>query len=103
LPLFAGLTDADLEHLYGMAEGVSVRAGDILVAEGEPGDSMYIALDGRFEVSKRSAGRDVVLANSGPGDVIGEISLLEGCPHTATVRASQDGQLLKISQESFQE
>jgi signal transduction histidine kinase len=103
LPLFAGLSDADLEHLYGAAEGVSVSAGETLIAEGEPGDSMFIALDGQFEVSKRSGERDVILANSGPGDVIGEISLLEGCPRTATVRASQDGHLLKISQESFQE
>jgi signal transduction histidine kinase len=103
LPLFAGLSDADLEHLYDMAEGVSIGAGETLVAEGEPGDSMYIALEGQFEVSKRSGERDVVLANSGPGDVIGEISVLEGCPRTATVRAAQDGHLLKISRESFEQ
>jgi signal transduction histidine kinase len=102
LPLFAGLSDADLENLYDMAEGVSIGVGETLVAEGEPGDSMYIALDGQYEVSKQSGDREVVLANSGPGDVIGEISLLEGCPRTATVRAAEDGHLLKISRESFE-
>jgi signal transduction histidine kinase len=101
-PLFAGLSDEDLDRLDGMTEAIDVAAGQVLVTEGEPGDSMYIALEGEFEVSKRSGDREMILAHSGPGDMIGEISLLEGCMRTATVRASQDGRLLKISQESFQ-
>jgi signal transduction histidine kinase len=103
LSLFAGLPEEDLDRLYEMAETVSIAAGQTLVAEGEPGDAMYIALEGRFEVSKRAGERDMVLAESGPGDVIGEISLLEGCARTATVRAVEDGRLLKISQDSFQQ
>jgi signal transduction histidine kinase len=103
LPLFAGLPEEDLNRLYVMAETVAVEAGETLIAEGEPGDSMFVALEGRFEVSARSGERGLVLANLGPGDVIGEISLLEGSSRTATVRAIQDGHLLKISRESFQQ
>jgi signal transduction histidine kinase len=103
LPLFAGLPEEDLDRLWDMAETVAVVAGETLVAEGEPGASMYVALDGRFEVSARSGERDLVLATLGPGEVIGEISLLEGSSRTATVRAIQDGQVLKISRDSFQQ
>ena len=103
LPLFEGLTDEDLIQLYDMAEVVTLRAGQVLVEEGQPGDSMYIALNGTFEVSKRSGERDVVFAGCGPGDVIGEISLLERVPRTATVRAIQEANLLQISRETFRQ
>jgi signal transduction histidine kinase len=101
LPLFAGLPDEDLDNLYGMAELVHLRAGQVLMEEGDPGDSLYIATEGRFEISKRTGERDVVIAGSGAGDVIGEISLLEGSPRTATVRAVSDARLVKISRETF--
>lgn len=103
LPLFEGLTDEDLDRLYNMAEVVSLKAGEVLVEEGQPGDSMYIALAGMFEVSKRSGERDVVFAGCGPGDVIGEISLLENVPRTATVRAIQDAGVLRISRDTFRQ
>lgn len=103
LPLFEGLTDEDLDRLYNMADVVSLKAGDVLVEEGQPGDSMYIALTGMFEVSKRSGERDVVFAGCGPGDVIGEISLLENVPRTATVRAIQKASLLQISRNTFRQ
>jgi signal transduction histidine kinase len=101
LPLFSGLQDQDLDDLYGMAEVVQLQAGQVLMEEGEPGDCLYIATEGRFEISKRSGERDVVIAGSGAGDVIGEISLLEGSPRTATVRVVSDARLVKISREAF--
>ncbi len=103
LPLFEGLTDEDLDQLYNMADVVSLKAGDVLVEEGQRGDSMYIALTGMFEVSKRSGERDVVFAGCGPGDVIGEISLLENIPRTATVRAIKEASLLEISRDTFRQ
>jgi len=101
LPLFSELSDEDLDDLYRMAVPVALQAGQVLMEEGDPGDSLYIATEGRFEISKRTGERDVVIAGSGPGDVIGEISLLEGSPRTATVRAVGDGHLIKISREAF--
>jgi signal transduction histidine kinase len=101
LPLFSELSDADLDDLYGMAETVALRAGAVLMEEGDPGDSLYVVAEGTFEISKRTGEREVVIAGSGPGDVIGEISLLEGSPRTATVRAASDARLVKISREAF--
>ena len=101
LPLFSELSDEDLDDLYRIAEPVALQAGQALMEEGDPGDSLYIATEGRFEICKRSGEREVVIAGSGPGDVIGEISLLEGSPRTATVRAVSDAYLMKISREAF--
>jgi signal transduction histidine kinase len=95
------LSDQDLDDLYGMAELVELQAGHVLMEEGDPGDSLYIVTEGQFEISKRTGERDVVIASSGAGDVIGEISLLEGSPRTATVRAVNHARLVKISRETF--
>ena len=101
LPLFEGLSGPDLDRLQEMAEPVTVEAGVILMAEGSPGEAMYVALDGTFEVTKRSGEQEMVIAGCGAGDVIGEISLLERSPRSATVRALSRSHLLRISQATF--
>jgi signal transduction histidine kinase len=102
LPLFSGLADEDLDRLLAMAEPVTVRAGDVLIEEGTPADGLYIALEGRFDISMRSDGRDTVLEACGRGDVIGEIALLEQANRTATVTARSDGRLLKVGKDTFE-
>src|SRR3990172_7209303 len=71
------------------------------MVEGDPGDSAFIVLDGGFEIIKRSDTQNIVIAMREPGEVIGEMSLLDHAPRTATVRAVRDGDLLKIREETF--
>ena len=101
VPLFAGLAEEDLEQLYRMAETVSLDAGELVFEEGSPGDALYVVLDGELEVSKRQGGQDVVLAVRGVGDFIGEMSILEQAPRSASVRTLQETRLLMISQAAF--
>ncbi|MCC7353206.1 MAG: cyclic nucleotide-binding domain-containing protein [Anaerolineae bacterium] len=101
LPLFAGLSDDDLAWLLERSETVGICSGEILMEEGSPGDALYIVLEGEFEFTKRSGQQDVVIATRGAGEVIGEISVLEQVPRTATGRALRDSRLLKISQGVF--
>ena len=103
LPLFAGLSPEDLDRLCAMAETIEIKAGDVLMEEGSPGDALYIALTGSFEVSKRSGDRDVVIATSGPGAIIGEMSLLEQSLRMASVTALEDSSVLKISRDAFEQ
>jgi signal transduction histidine kinase len=103
LPLFAGLNDQDMQRLLDMAEPVTLQAGELLMEEGTPGDSAYIILEGEFEILKRSGQQDVVIALRGPGEVIGEISLLDQSPRTASVRAVRQSHLLRIGQEALQQ
>jgi signal transduction histidine kinase len=102
VPLFAGLPEADLERLCQMAERVRLPAGQELFAEGNPGDRAYIIVDGQLEVVKTSGGREVLLSvRKEPGDIIGEMALLEQMPRMASVRARTDSDLLAIHQDQF--
>jgi signal transduction histidine kinase len=99
--LFAGLSEQDIDWLGRMAEPVYVQADEYLMREGEPGDALYLVMDGEFEVTKRSGNSDVVLAIRGVGEVFGEMSLLEQRPRSASARALKNSTLLKINQAVF--
>src|SRR5829696_652053 len=102
VPLFAGLSEEDLERLYQMAETVSIPAGQLVLQEGEPGDALYVVLDGELEITKRQGGQDILLAVSRAGEFLGEMSLLEQTPRSASVRTLRESRLLVISQAAFQ-
>lgn len=101
--LFAGLSQDDLIWLELMSESVSISAGEYLMREGGEGDGLYIASEGEFEVVKRSGNQDVAIAVRGPGEIFGEMSLLDSTPHSASVRALKDGHLYKISGAVFRD
>jgi signal transduction histidine kinase len=101
-PLFQGLSDDELQQLMDMAETVSLRAGDILIKQGEPGDSAYVLISGDFEVQKQSGQSLIKIDVRNPGDVVGEMALLSRAPRNATLIAKTDGEVLRIPQEAFE-
>jgi signal transduction histidine kinase len=103
LPLFSELQDSDLDRLFKMTRPLDVKAGEILIREGDPGDALYVVVDGEFEVTRLSGDKDVVLSRRKAGEHIGEMSLLDQAPRLATVRALRDSKVLAISQEAFQQ
>jgi signal transduction histidine kinase len=100
--LFTGLSEEDLDRLYSMAKLERVPAGSPIMEEGAYGDTMYVILDGEAEVTKRSGQQDVLLGIRNPGEIVGEMALLEKAPRSATVRATEDSLLLSISQTAFE-
>lgn len=103
VPLFAGLTPQQAERLYASGRTLTVAPGEFIIREGEPGDSLFIVLEGELEVTKRDGERDIRLAVRRPGEFLGEMSLLEHSPRTASVRALSAGRLLSIGPEAFRE
>ena len=101
LPLFAGLGSGDIKLLEDASREVRLETGGVLMTEGSPGGSLYVILEGELEITKRSGKRDVVIAERGPGEVIGEMSLLDGSPRTATVCSRGVSRLLEIDQAAF--
>src|ERR687894_67551 len=85
-----------------MAETVSIPAGQLVLQEGDPGDALYVVLDGELEITKRQGGQDILLAVSRAGEFLGEMSLLEQTPRSASVRTLRESRLLVISQAAFQ-
>ena len=101
IPLFADLPDDDLERLCQMADEVTLEAGQSLFAEGDAGDRAYIIREGEIEIFKATAGRQILLAVRQPGEVIGELSLLQDSPRTATARARTAATLITIRQDQL--
>lgn len=100
--LFRELNKAQLVKVARVADHVSVKAGRDIVRERSfresGGASFFMILDGRVEISNR--GRKVARLN--PGDSFGELSLLDGKPRSATVRALTDMEMLRIRSWNFQ-
>ncbi len=102
VPLFADLPEDDLRELCNGVKEVHLAPGEELFSEGSPGDKAYVLQEGAVEIVKESAGREVLVAvRSDPGEVIGEMALLEEMPRTATVRARTSSVMLAITKEEL--
>jgi len=97
LTLFAGLPDDRLNWLLDRAEIITIDHGEVLMEEGSLPDAFYVIIDGDVEVVKRAGQQEVVIAVRGPGEMLGEISLMSSTSRTATVRSLRGTRLLKIS------
>lgn len=96
VPLFSELPKADLSRLSdGIAE-LELAQGDLLFDEGDMADMAYVISEGELEILKESAGRQVRIAVSGPGDVVGEMALLTGEARNAGARAISPVTLMAI-------
>ena len=97
-PFFGGLSDASLDLLISMLDERRFEAGATVVAEGEPGRSMYIVHAGALVVSKRGElGRAVRITGFGPGDFFGEMTLIEMQNRSATVVAESPTVLYELT------
>jgi CRP/FNR family transcriptional regulator, cyclic AMP receptor protein len=96
-PLFAGLDRGHLEDVLAVGRRVSFEAGQAIVERGDPGDAMYIVLDGVAEVDV--GGRFHRLER---GDFFGEMAVLAGKPREATVKAAEPVVALRIAADDFQ-
>jgi signal transduction histidine kinase len=100
--LFQGLSDDQLKQLVDMAEPVSLRAGECLIQQGDPGDAAYVVIKGEFEIRKQSGQSLIKIDMRNPGDVVGEMALLSRTPRSASVTSKTESEVLRIPQEAFE-
>jgi CRP/FNR family transcriptional regulator, cyclic AMP receptor protein len=86
VPLFAGLEKRELELLARLIKEQSYSRGSVIVKSGAGGHGLYIVKQGRVRVVRDGQS----IATLGPGQFFGEISVLDGGPRTADVRADED-------------
>jgi CRP-like cAMP-binding protein len=95
------------EMIRRLAESQADRvyaAGEQVIRQAAPGDSMFVVMSGRVEVTVRGAGDvETRLAVLGPGDHFGEMSLMTGAPRSATVTTLEETRLLEIGKAAFRE
>ena len=100
--LFGKLPPDDLDALLLHARLERFRAGRAIFAKGSPGRSMMAILKGSVRISTPSpAGPDIVLTILQPGEVFGEIALLDGADRTADARAVSDCELMVLDHRDF--
>lgn len=101
-PFFGGLSDARLDLLVSMLVERRFDVGATVVSEGEPGRSMYIVYSGALAVSKLgNSGRVIRMADLGPGDFFGEMTLIEMQNRSATVVAESPTVLFELTAQSL--
>jgi NTE family protein len=97
LPALSGLAATDVERIAELVCEQSLRRGDVVFREGDPGTAVYIVDAGM--VQARTTGR--TLSRMGPGEWFGEMALLTGAPRSATVEVVLDCHLLVLDAEAF--
>jgi CRP-like cAMP-binding protein len=102
-PLFARFDETTRYMLLDRFQRRGYKAGDRVIEQGKPGTGLFVIATGEVEVTVAKDGGDsVVVANLGPGEVFGEIALLQDTPTTATVRARGQLGALFLPRADFQ-
>jgi len=102
-PLFENLSDADLETVSRQVHTRSFPAGTNVITFEMPGDVVYIIRDGTLKIKVDQAdGKEVIVAMLGAGEVVGELSLIDGVRRSADVFTQEDSTLLWLDRRSFE-
>ena len=98
LVFFSGLNILELSKINSITHRATFKAGEIIVQEGSPGDSLYLLKNGSATVTSS----EKVLARLVEGDPIGEIAFIDKGPRSATVKADEDSILIEIPGDEFE-
>ena len=102
VPIFSGLTPAQMSQLSGNVTKQRFKRGELIVEQGKKSGALFVILSGRARVTvtdKRA--KEVILAILGPGDCIGEMSLIDCQSHSASVRTDIQTDVLVLSHTEF--
>lgn len=102
-PIFRGVSTSALEDIARRVQVRNKPSTSVLVAQDEPGDAMFVVVSGRAKVVLFGEnGRELLLRTLEPGDVFGEMSLLDQKPRSASVVAIDDVTMLVLERDALQ-
>lgn len=101
LSLFNEFTDTELDAFADLVDCACYTDGQMIVKQDEPGDSMFVIVEGTVKVIHRSDNREIELAALVAGDFFGELALVDEGPRSADVLASGNVQMLAVSQATI--
>lgn len=97
--LFDGVTPDELKAIAEICGERTYQAGEVITAQGEPGDELFVISDGFVEVVRSGSSRDAAprsVVNLGRGQIFGEMALVDSGPRSATVRAISEKTVVQI-------
>jgi CRP-like cAMP-binding protein len=101
VPIFSELGRRDLGRLGKLMVPRPVKAGEVIIKEGDQAAGFFVISSGKVEVVHDVDGSAEKLAELGPGDFFGEMALFEGFPRNATIRATEDTECLAMTRWDF--
>lgn len=101
LKIFNLLSDEELEQIIPLFEKITLKTGETLFSEGDPGDFVGFIASGKLEVKKQTEfkGKQIVLALLSKGSLVGELALADEQPRSATVVAHEDSELAVLKRK----
>ena len=99
--ILAALSEEQLEKFATFMEYISVRQWSEIVLSGQPGDAMYLILEGELRVRIMVGDKEKILTTLSTGEFFGEIALFDHGARSADVVANMDSKLLKVSTDAF--
>ena len=103
IKILAGLNDSQLQRFAEFMEIEKVPQWTVIVKQGDPGDTMYLIIQGELRVRINVLGKETILTTLGPGEFFGDISLFDHGPRSADVVANNDSIVLKITAKAFED
>jgi CRP-like cAMP-binding protein len=102
VPIFSSLSDDELEALASLAVERNFMSNESIFWEGDAPAWFYIVTEGQVKVSKHSStGKEFIIAFFGPGEMIGEVAVLENKPYPASAQSIARTRVIGIRQEAF--
>lgn len=101
IPIFADLSPEDLKRIAEIAHEEWYPADTTIFRQDEEGNVMYVIVEGRVQVKHTADGREVVWAERGPGDFVGEMAIIESAPRAASLHTQTEVRVLAIDDETF--
>lgn len=97
IPLFSGCSNKELEKVAKASDEIRMTAGTLIVDQGQTGREAFVIVEGDVEIKRNNR----KIATLGAGNVVGELSLLDHGPRTATAVCATDCTLLVVDQRRF--
>jgi len=101
-PIFSDLDPEALDQLCRYAKHTTLKRGTTIVSKGDPGNSLIVVISGTIKISVSSPdGRSAILNLIGPGEIFGEVAVLDGLSRTADATANSNCEIYVIDRRDF--
>ena len=103
ISLFADLTENEIQRIMKLSFIKKYEPGSTLFVEGMPGEVLYVVKSGQVDIVKKTSSGDRVLSEIVAGGFLGELSLLDDSPRSATARVKGPTELIVVTRKCFQQ
>jgi CRP-like cAMP-binding protein len=103
IPLFSDLTENEIYKIMKLSFVKKYDKDATLFVEGMPGEVLYVVKSGKIAILKKTPGGEILLSEIGAGEFVGELSLIDDSPRSATARVSADSELVVVTRKCFQD